>query len=265
MIFLLRVARITAVFIWIILVGTMALTCQFGTWKGIKNVSYLTRLWGWGLAKIINLRITIKGVLPRNKGCLIVSNHQSYLDIIAHAAVFPIRFAPKKEIAKWPFLGFTLGLSRPVWVDRNSRQKSLETLNSFRDTLVHDIPLVVYPEGTTSTGNGLLPFKSTPFGVVEAQGGRFEILPILTIYEKPADVAWYGDMELLPHVWKILASWRTCVTIHVMEPVIAENADRKLIAKSIHDSMECEYWNIVKNKKNSETTETVQNYEGQRA
>jgi 1-acyl-sn-glycerol-3-phosphate acyltransferase len=97
MVLLLRVFRIAALLIWIFLVGTMALFCQFGSWRGIKNVSFLTRLWGWGIAKIINLRITVKGDLPRNKGCLIVSNHQSYLDIITHAAVFPIRFCA------WPF------------------------------------------------------------------------------------------------------------------------------------------------------------------
>lgn len=261
---LLRIFRIAALFIWVFLVGIMALFCQFGEWRGIKNVSFLTRLWGWGIAKIINLRITVKGDLPRSKGCLIVSNHQSYLDIVAHAAVFPIRFAPKIEISRWPVLGFVLGLSRPVWVDRQSRQKSLETLNCFRETLLHDIPLVVYPEGTTTTGdNGILTFKSTPFGAVASNERKFEILPVLTIYDLPSNTAWYGDMELLPHVWKILAYRHIDVTINVMPPVTPEDDDRKIIAKNIHDIMEREYWNIVRNKKILENTEAL-NYEGQR-
>jgi 1-acyl-sn-glycerol-3-phosphate acyltransferase len=158
-----------------------------------------------------------------------------------------------------------LGLSRPVWIDRQSKQKSLDAVNHFRETLIHGIPLVVYPEGTTSPGcSGILPFKSTPFGAVATSEHKFEILPVLTIYDIPAEVAWYGDMELLPHVWHILSFRHINVTLHVLPPVIPENDDRKLIAKSLHDIMEREYWKTVKNKKISETTEAVQHYEEQR-
>lgn len=238
-----RIFRIVALLIWFVFTGLIALPFQIGGWKNIRRVSFVSRMWGTGVAWIINLKINLTGDLSSFKGGLIISNHQGYIDIVTHSAAFPIRFTPKAEIARWPFLGQLLGLSRPVWVDRTSKQKSSLLLEKFRDTMEHGIPLIVYPEGTSDDGrNGLLPFKSTPFEAVTSK--NLSMLPVVTVYQSPpgyASVAWYGDMTLLPHMWQLLSYPYILANIHVLNIVLPDNRNRKELANYVHDLMDKEW------------------------
>jgi 1-acyl-sn-glycerol-3-phosphate acyltransferase len=219
-----------------------------GGWGGIKRVSYIARIWGSGIARIIGLDVRIHGDPNRVHGGIIISNHQSYLDIIVHASVFPIRFAPKAEIATWPFLGWFLALSRPIWVRRESKQSSFRTLEEYRETLEHDINLIIYPEGTTSDGKRLLPFKSTPFEAVSS--GKFNIWPILVRYhEEPGrpTLCWYGDMTLLPHCWEILGRKSIRADLHILDPLSPPpGLRRKELAVLAHSRMEEEFFRMLK-------------------
>ncbi|MCX6985052.1 MAG: 1-acyl-sn-glycerol-3-phosphate acyltransferase [Lentisphaerae bacterium] len=208
----------------------------------MKRVTKITRLWGWGISKIIGMNIKIHGDPEIIGGGIIVANHQSYLDIIAHASVFHPRFTPKVEIASWPVLGWILGINRPVWVDRKSKQSSQKTLVEYRETLEHGINLIVYPEGTSSEGAGILPFKSTPFEAVSS--GNHKIYPVLIRYiQKPGEptLCWYGDMTLLPHCWYILGRPSINVEIHMLDPILPEGRNRKELARFVHDYMEKKY------------------------
>jgi 1-acyl-sn-glycerol-3-phosphate acyltransferase len=235
----------------------MAFPFFVGGWTAIKRVSKITLLWGSGIAQIMNLKVNIIGDISSFKGGLIVSNHMGYIDIIAHASSFPIRFTPKAEISRWPILGFFLGLNRPIWIDRRSKQKSRETMNQFRMTMKNGIPLIVYPEGTSTSGlDGILPFKSTPFEAAVSE--NCPILPIVTIY-KDKTVCWWGDMTLLPHIWQISGYKGIEVDLHVLPAVYPEGRSRKEMAKYVHDLMEEEYEKImgksVENKSKADTDE----------
>ena len=180
------------------------------------------------------------------EGGLIVGNHQGYLDIVAHASIFRIRFAPKKEIRSWPFLGFMISLNRPVWIDRKSRQKSKETAEEMVATMQNGIAMLVYPEGTSTDGqHGLLPFKSTPFEA--AAELSLPIQPTLLFYEgvpkQTEPLAWYGDQKLLPHVWRILGLKEIRMRVYVLPVVYPKSGEnRKELALRVHDLMEKEYW-----------------------
>jgi 1-acyl-sn-glycerol-3-phosphate acyltransferase len=173
-----------------------------------------------------------------------------FIDILVHASIFPIRFAPKIDIRKWPVLGWYLGISRPVWIDRSSPQKSADVVKQFRATMEHGIPMLVYPEGTSTSGkDGLLPFKSTPFEAVASEKQNFPILPILTFYRDGDDgqsVAWYGDMLLVPHFIRILGYKRVEADIYLLPVIIPEKRSRKELALHVHEVMEREYWRIKK-------------------
>ncbi len=237
-----RLIRIPILLVWFALLGFISLFLVIGGWCAVRRMTRMARIWGSGIARIIGLKVKVYGDPSKVHGGIIVSNHQSYLDIITHSSVFPIRFSPKREIASWPFLGWYLALSRPIWINRESKQDSIRTLEQYKKTLENDINLIVYPEGTTSDGKGILPFKSTPFEAASA--GNFTIFPILIRYiQDPSEytVGWYGDMTLLPHCWYVIGRKVTNVEIYILDPILPEGKNRKELAVFIHDLMEKEY------------------------
>jgi 1-acyl-sn-glycerol-3-phosphate acyltransferase len=241
-----RTIRLFLLTLWFPFASALGIMAGVGGWGGIKRVTKITRIWGWGISKIIGMNIKVYGDPKKIEGGIIVANHHSYLDIIAHASVFRIRFTPKVEIASWPVLGWILGLNRPIWIDRKSKQSSHKTLAEYRETLEHGINLIVYPEGTSSDGTGILPFKSTPFEAVSS--GNHKIYPVLIRYmQKPGEptLCWYGDMTLLPHCWHILGRPSINVEIHIMDPLMPEGRNRKELAAFVHDYMEKKYFEIL--------------------
>ncbi len=243
-----RIIRLLLIFIWFPFTTCIGLVSCIGGWDAIRRMTAIARFWGAGNARIIGMRIKVFGDPGRISGGIIISNHQSYLDILIHASIFRIRFAPKAEIASWPVLGWILAISRPIWIRRESKQSSHRTLKEYRETLEHGINLIIYPEGTTSDGTVLLPFKSTPFEAVLS--GDFRIWPILVKYtQEPGrpTLCWYGDMTLLPHCWEILGRKHIDAEVHILEPLSPPSGmKRKELARFVHDHMEKEYRKIAK-------------------
>ena len=239
-----RLYRLTALVLWFVYIGIATIPGHVrGGWRGIRGLRGPTHLWGRGIARIINLRITIAGTTPDVESTLVVSNHTSYLDIVTHGAVLPLRYAPKRDIASWPVLGWYLGLSSPIWTDRGSRQASKKTMRSFVKTMKHGMNLIVYPEGTTTDGkSGLLPFKSTSFEA--AITGNIPILPVITRYKNvpgKMTTAWYGDMTLFPHVWEMLARPVIEAELRFLDPIIPDGRPRKELASFVRETMQNAY------------------------
>ncbi len=238
-----KLLRMVLVFAWFGLITPLAAIFIRGR-NAVRKAGDWTRLWARGTARIAGLDIRVEGGDPgRFSGGLVVGNHQSYLDILVHASLFPLRFAPKIEMRKWPLLGFMTSLNRPIWIDRSSRGKAGKTAAEMEAAMHSGSILAVYPEGTTSDGkNGLLPFKSTPFEAVAADDAP--ILPTLFFYrpEPEERVAWIDDDPLLPHVWRILGLKRIGVTVYIMPEIRRRpGEDRKSLALRVHEIMNREY------------------------
>jgi len=236
--------RITAMLPWSVFCALLTIPVHIqGGWSAARNVSHITRLWASGIAGIAGLRVTVSGSTNAARSGLLVSNHLSYLDVLAHASLLPIRFTPKKDIAEWPILGWYIGLSRPIWIDRRNKSGSADLLKEFAETMKHGMNLIVYPEGTTSDGkHGIMPFKSTPFEAAVA--GGYPVIPMLIRYrerEGKPTACWYGDMTLLPHVWKILKSVVTEADVAILPPVDPSGKSRKELSSEVHEIMSREY------------------------
>ena len=245
-----RLYRIPAIFFW---AAGNALFVLFGR-PFFRNrsarLAEQTRIWAAGLTAILGIKLRLSGATDgkKNVSGLVVSNHTGYVDILAEAAAFGMRFTPKIEIRSWPVLGAYVQLSDPVWIDRSSPRKSGKTLEDFRETLRQGIPLLVYPEGTSTDGrSGLKPFKSTSFETVV--GTDIPVQPVLIFYrteKKDISPAWYGDMTLLPHLWKLLGNGKSLCEIHLLEPYHAPaDADRKRIMTEVRDRMTACYDSIL--------------------
>ena len=200
-----RIYRVIALFLWGSWHGIYCLPIRYlyEVEHSIRRMALQTKYWGGGIVKILGIRTIIHGDPSeyRKTGGLVVANHQSYVDIFLHASIFGLRFTPKKEIKSWPVLGWYTDMIRPIWVDRDSKQSAANLMEQFRDTLRKKIPLIVYPEGTTSDGqHGLKEFKTTPFETV--CGTDIPIQPMISIYrvqEGDMHPAWYGDATFMPH------------------------------------------------------------------
>ncbi|MBO5762886.1 MAG: 1-acyl-sn-glycerol-3-phosphate acyltransferase [Lentisphaeria bacterium] len=230
--FVRKIWRLTAIWIWFLLIALLAVPGLFRGRAGIRTNSRLAQWWAAGIARIWHIRIRKEGDWSSFAGGMVISNHQSYLDILVEGALFPIRFMPKAEIRHWPVLGWLLALNRPIWINRNARLESRKVNDEIRRSLEENLTLVAYAEGTTSDGGGLLPFKSTPFEMICRNGGAFT--PVLLRYAPTKDgypTAWYGNMTLLPHVWHMLGEPEITVTARLLPPVTAlEGEDRKALA-----------------------------------
>ncbi|MGE3831418.1 MAG: lysophospholipid acyltransferase family protein [Parvibaculaceae bacterium] len=161
----------------------------------------------------LNIRIGIKGG-PIAPGTLIAANHVSWMDITVLSAVAPLSFIAKKEVAGWAGFGTLARLQRTVFVDRERRQATGEKRDEIAARLAQGDTLVLFAEGTSSDGLRVLPFKSAFFAAAEAEGVRVQPLTIayrgwwgsVMSRRRLPFYAWYGDMDMAPHLWEALAT-----------------------------------------------------------
>ncbi len=167
------------------------------------------------LLRIIGVRYTVKGAPSTRRPLLLVSNHSSYIDILILGAELPVRFTPKTEIGGWPGIGWICRLTQCVFIDRRA-SKTAENRAKLHAELAKGEIISLFPEGTTNDGKRVLPFRSSYFSLAEEEfGGRkLAVQPACVRYTHvtgiPIDsfqmplIAWYGDMELVPHIGQLL-------------------------------------------------------------
>ena len=182
--------------------------------------SRLPRLWHKAALWAIGVKVVSHGAPDRRRPLLLVANHSSWLDILVLASVADVVFVAKAEVRDWPVFGILARLQRSIFVVREQRQKSRDQANEMADRLNAGEVVVLFPEGTTTDGNRLLGTKSTLFGaataaVAQSIGGIVHVQPVgvaytrihgmpMGHYHRPV-AAWPGDVELLPHLAKVLA------------------------------------------------------------
>ena len=157
----------------------------------------------------LNIEITTRGSFPR-RGALI-SNHLSYLDIVVYAALHPCVFVSKAEVATYPILGWMTKMAGTVFVARGHGGSALKARDGLEAVFRADLPVVFFPEGTTSNGEGMLKFHSGLLAQVRAVGAEVKAAHICyRIGEGNGaatvgnDVCYWGNAVLVPHIFKLL-------------------------------------------------------------
>lgn len=183
-----------------------------------------------GCLKLTGLRLTING-WPAAHTALFAANHASYLDIpVLGAALSDAVFVAKGEVAQWPLFGFLARLARTEFIARNTAEAHVQCL-ALAKRLNGGEALIVFPEGTSTDGHDVRPFKSTLFAALDMSHSAEQVQPVSIVYDR-SSCAWFGDMTLAPHLWNMfgLPGGRVVVTFH--EPVFKTDfADRKTLAR----------------------------------
>ncbi|MDJ0946227.1 MAG: lysophospholipid acyltransferase family protein [Kiloniellales bacterium] len=201
-------------------------------------------LWHHGInCRIAGFKVEVRGQARREHPTLFVCNHVSYFDIPIVGALVDGCFVAKSEVRTWPVIGIMARLQRSVFIERMPR-RAADHRNELLDRLEGGDNLILFPEGTSSDGNGVLPFKSSLFAIAQSQvaGQPVVVQPVSIAYTKLDGMplgrylrpffAWYGDMELAGHLWQALALGRCTVVVEFHPPVtIAEFGSRKALSE----------------------------------
>lgn len=185
---------------------------------------------GWyhrRVLEIIGLHVTAQGEIVEDNPSFIVSNHISWLDIPIISSIAPLSFVAKSEVAGWPLIGYLAKLQNCIFVERGRKTAVTAQSSEIQERLIANDHIVLFPEGTSGDGNRVLSFKTSLFSAVKPSnrnavntphdiGSRVVVqtctLSYSHVHGLPVDrvlrpiIAWYGDMEMAGHVWKVLKS-----------------------------------------------------------
>jgi len=190
------------------------------------------------LLRIFKTRIKTSGSIP--KSGLLVSNHVSYVDILVIASITPAIFVAKHEVKSWPVFGFFAKLAGTVFVDRERRTRVGETTSEIETALNEGALVVLFPEGTSSNGETVLPFKSS---LLEPAARQTHALFASHIHYEIDDgdvreeVCYWSDAHtLLPHLINLLS--KRTINAEVRFTQLREaSTDRKELAKQLHSEI----------------------------
>ena len=188
---------------------------------------------------LLGLRLRVRGRPMRGRGA-IVANHASWLDIFALNAVDRVYFVAKAEVARWPGIGWLARATGTLFIRRDPREAAAQA-QVFDARLRAGHRLLFFPEGTSTDGCRVLPFKTTLFAAFHADGlaDHLSVQPVTVVYRAPPgrDAAFYGfwgDMAMGPHLLSVLAQapqGEVAVMFHAPLPVLGAGG-RKALAQA---------------------------------
>jgi 1-acyl-sn-glycerol-3-phosphate acyltransferase len=196
-------------------------------------------------SRLIGVRVRVIGTLASRRGgrpVVFVSNHSSWLDIPVLGGRLDACFVSKDEVGRWPLVGTIARLGRTVFVSRQRSATGRER-DALRGRLSIGDNLLLFPEGTTSDGSRVLPFRSSFFAVAGGVAPPL-IQPVSVVYDRLGGLptgrasrplfAWYGDMDLASHFWRLTQHCGLRVTV-LLHPTIdpADFADRKALSHAV--------------------------------
>jgi len=166
-------------------------------------------LWGQQTAKVImacvGIGYHIEGKPPTHG--LVVSNHLSYLDVLILATAMPCFFVAKIEIGGWPIFGWAARACGTIFLDRNSKESAMSVADQMIERLKQPIPILLFPEGTSTDGSQLLPFHPRLIDPATSTGKQITTAAVRYVLEDGTpekELCWYGDESFTTHLLKVL-------------------------------------------------------------
>ncbi|MEX0660443.1 MAG: lysophospholipid acyltransferase family protein [Balneolaceae bacterium] len=202
------------------------------------------RTWSFGMSKILNLHIKTVGTPPKAPFFL-VSNHLSYVDIVPLFLNLKCTFVAKKEVRSWPVLGFMVNSVGVIFIDR-TRKRDITRVNTIlSNSLNKHQGMIVFPEGTTSAGTRILPFRASllqfPASMnipVHYCSIRYETNQKKRDEHAEKSVCFYGAREPIHlHLFKLASNKRIDCTIQFGDKPVKNN-DRKELTDELHEKIE---------------------------
>lgn len=209
----------------------------------------LPRVWHRIACRLAGIRLKVRGEPFRKRPLLLIANHVSWKDILVLGSLGDVTFVAKSEVRSWPVFGWLARLQRCVFIDRDNRRLAGGQASDMAERLKAGEIVVLFPEGTTSDGNRVLPFKTALFGAAATALPHVDdhavfIQPVALAYTGVHGMAmgryhrsiasWPGRVELGAHMLGVLREGAFEVDVVFGEPVRFDGAsDRKKTARLI--------------------------------
>ena len=191
-----------------------------------------------GLLGAMGVKVSVQG--PPPTGGLLVSNHLGYLDILVLASVAPVVFVSKAEVRRWPVFGWLAKCAGTIFIKRESRADVVRAGDEIEQMLECGAVVVLFPEGTSSDGRSVLPFRSSLLEPVLRHKHPVSIAALdyrLNDGSVEQEVCYWGDMVLGAHLLNLLSKEKIQAGVRFGVPTIGACADRKELAKALRDSV----------------------------
>jgi len=196
--------------------------------------------WHQRTLKILNLNVRYFGTAPETT-VLAVSNHISWLDIIVLAQAFPVDFLSKSEVRSWPFYGWLAARGGTLFIERGNQHAADHAIEQITNNLQHGDNVLIFPEGTTTDGNGLRKFHARLFAAAQQAGAPIQAVALR--YPGPGgkthpSVPFIDHDPLMTSLWKILGQKSIQVEVHYCPLIQLEDKERRDLAQEAHDCIQ---------------------------
>jgi 1-acyl-sn-glycerol-3-phosphate acyltransferase len=203
--------------------------------------------WQRVAARCLGLKVRIEGTPATGRPLLLVSNHVSWVDIVTLGSLLPVSFIAKSEVGGWPVVKWLARLQRSVFIDRTRRTATAASNSAIAARLAGGEALVLFAEGTTGDGIGVLPFRSALVGAARDAGGAdmpILVQPVAVVYvgfqglpidrSRMAEIAWHGDMDLAPHLVGLIDIGAIDAVVAFGTPIaFGPDSDRKAVTARV--------------------------------
>ncbi len=207
----------------------------------LKPPQRMQKVGRWSIRMLSALGVSLQvGGTPRPGATLFVSNHISWLDILAINAVQPVRFVSKADVRHWPLLGWLVACGGTLFIERERKRDALRVVHLVADALKQGEKVAVFPEGTTGDGHGLLPFHANLLQAAIATETPVQAIALRFSDSQQAvspAVAFLGDTTLVQSLWLVVMATGLCAQVHLLPPQATRQLDRRALSDRLRDEI----------------------------
>ncbi len=204
--------------------------------------------WCRRIVRAMGLRCTITGTPPTAGPLAVVSNHLSYLDVLMYSASAPFIMVSKIEVRSWPLIGWITAQAGTIYVERadapgGQKQTHAEVNAAMAEAFRSSLPVLFFPEGTTTDGEGVVDFRRGLFHSVLQDRVPMRAAAVRYTFDEPnqdatigENVCYWGDMEFAPHIFQFLGLRGVHTHVRYGEENI-QGSDRFTLAANTHEAV----------------------------
>ena len=195
--------------------------------------------WARRMLEVLGIRLVVQGTPPSTRTpLLVISNHISWLDILALHAARHVRFVSKSTVKNWPLIGPMASAAGTLYIERERRRDAMRVVHHMTEALRNGDRLAVFPEGTTSDGRVLLPFHANLLQAAISAG-----VPVLPVALRFVDAAsgqtsfaprYVDEDSLFSSLWRTLRAPPLLAIVRFGEPQDSHARERREWAQSLH-------------------------------
>ena len=219
--------------------GLLTLSRQSATTSSAQREEQIQK-WSRNVLHALGIQVRLQGVILREQ--LLVANHVSWLDVIVVHSLCPqARFVAKADILRWPLIGRLVQGAGTLFVERDRPRMAARAIDEVGHVLRRGGTVVIFPEGTTSDGVEVLPFRS---GLLQAAfAGKCAVQPLALRYTDGAharsrSVRYLGDDSLIASIWWLCRAHGVIAKVAALPPLVASGNDRKSFAAKLRTQVE---------------------------